>query len=179
MDGCQLSRRSILLTWDFSDYRERFYLGDLLEELEEGDEEDWAGSATGKYILIGDFEDDIHPTFLGEIPGTLIIFNAFTSLLHKRHILSLSFLLFLFCIYFALAWLTLSHNSRFKWICSFLGYTGFLFILSIITYLAFNEIYDILITALLFTGLNKIVGMTKSCNRIKQYLVRIKKHFSK
>ena len=179
MDGYQLSRRSILLTWDFSDYRERFYLGDLLEELGEGDEEDWAGNPSGKYILIGDFEDDIHPTFLGEIPGTLLIFNAFSSLLHKRHVLSLSFLFLLFCIYFALAWLTLSHNSRFKWICSFLGYTGFLFIVSIITYLAFNEVYDILITALLFTGLNKIVGMTNSRNKIKQYLVRIKKHFSK
>ncbi|SDN81784.1 hypothetical protein SAMN04487900_103165 [Prevotella communis] len=179
MDGYQLSRRSILLTWDFSDYRERFYLGDLLEELGEGDEEDWAGNPSGKYILIGDFEDDIHPTFLGEIPGTLLIYNAFSSLLHKRHVLSLSFLFLLFCIYFALAWLTLSHNSRFKWICSFLGYTGFLFIVSIITYLAFNEVYDILITALLFTGLNKIVGMTNSRNKIKQYLVRIKKHFSK
>lgn len=176
VDGYQLARSSMILTWDFIDCSERFYLGDLLNDWEEGDDDEWDGNPKGKYILIGDFENDIHPTFVGELSGTLMIYNAYQSLLHQRHVLSPFLLIMLFCLFFTLAWLTLSRNRLFSWLCSFWGYAGFLFIFCIITYLAFNEAYDILITSLIFYALKTGMEWYERRHRIYAFLKRIKNH---
>lgn len=172
VDGC-LARSSMILTWDFVDCSQRFYLGDLLADLEGGGDDSWDGCPKGKYILIGDFEDDIHSTFFGEMPGTLLIYNAYLSLLQHRHLLSPILLALLFCLFWALAWLTLSRNRLFSWLCSFWGYAGFLTIFCFITYLVFNEVYDILMTTLIFYALKTGVEWYDRRHQLFDFFKRI------
>jgi hypothetical protein len=47
----------------------------------------------GKLIMIGDFNEDIHKTSVGVLPGMLIIYNAYLTLLHGDHIMKLSWIL--------------------------------------------------------------------------------------
>lgn len=181
-DGWMPVRRSIVLTFDIyanKPYNKKgeknwFYLGSdilgvdsiggMLYEVPE--------LTKGKYIAIGSFEgDDIHNTYLGPACGTLINLNAYFSLLHRRHVLSIPFILILFIAFYVLTYITLTrqdlrmmadnatknqtYNVR-KWLmalsalCSWIGYSLFLTILCIFTYLCFGEVYEILVTSTLF-----------------------------
>ena len=198
-----LARNTVILTFNNVDIRERTYLGGMnnysIEEILEDMD------TKGKYILIGDFEDDLHNTFLGEIPGTMINYNAFLSLLSGHHRITFGtilFLVFVFAlpIYFKITRyrhvkrLWVKFYSKFKkiriWLLSFLkkrvpytimswigkiyhliaisvlwrflgklassifsswvGYPLYLIIVCWIYYVCFNEVYDMLITTLLF-----------------------------
>lgn len=179
IDRGRLARRSIIQTWDITNHQNRFYLGELLEELESGDDEDWDGNPSGKYILIGDFEDDIHPTFIGEIPGTLLIFNAYLSLLKQRHIVSPMLLIALFFLFYFMAWSTFVKKGFISWMCSFLGYSFFLTLFCFIAYLVFNEVYDILVIALLFTIFKTLVECYDNRNQIINIIIRIKNNLKR
>ncbi len=125
-----------------------------------------------KYIAIGSFEgDDIHNTFLGPTCGTLINLNAYFSLLDRHHFLSVPFILIMFCTFYILTYLTLMKQDLWKLaddltqkqsyktrcalmalsaLCSWIGYSAFLAILCLITYLCLGEVYEILVTSTLF-----------------------------
>lgn len=90
-----LARNSVILTYPDVDLNERSYLGGTDDYTIEDDLE----NAKGKYILIGDFVDDLHNTFLGEIPGTLINFYAFLALIHGHHKIGTGLLFFLLLVY--------------------------------------------------------------------------------
>lgn len=90
-----LARNSIILTYSSVDLEERSYLGGSDDYPIEEDLKD----AKGKYILIGDFVDDLHNTFLGEIPGTLINFYAFLALFHGHHKIGIGMFFFLFFVF--------------------------------------------------------------------------------
>jgi len=47
-----------------------------------------------KFIIIGNFKDDVHKTTFGEKPGPLIIFDLFISLQQKENRISIGWLLF-------------------------------------------------------------------------------------
>ena len=127
----------------------------------------------GKYIVIGSFQgDDTHTTFLEEMSGAVINFNAFISLLDGHHIVSLSLTVILFVVFFLLSYLTLSrkrlqdllqqlaksaHNKAIRitlkimiFVCTWIGYSMLLTILCVITYLTLGEAYDIFITSTMF-----------------------------
>ena len=69
-------------------------------------------SLKNRYILIGDFETDIHRTFLTMQPGTLILFNAFLHLLHNRQILPVWYLIILYIFLYWIIWLRLGKKSH-------------------------------------------------------------------
>ena len=92
-----LARNSVILTYDNVDLDMRSYLGGSDDYPIENDLED----AKGKYILIGNYVDDLHNTYLGEMPGTLINFYAFLALLHGHHKIGIG-LFFLFLIVFSI-----------------------------------------------------------------------------
>ena len=133
----------------------------------------------GKYIVIGALSSgDSHFSYLENQPGSTIIFNAFLALLHGHHFVSIWVFLLLLVAYFILSYLILgqqtvnealsesgenknkivsSAQSVFKVLASWIGYSMFLTILCIITYLWMGEVYDIFITATLFQLISMIV----------------------
>lgn len=178
-DGWRIVRKSVVLAFDVnatSPYNEKgeknwYNLGaDIL-----GDEEgngllyELPDLTKDKYIAIGSLQgDDIHNTYIGKVSGLIINVNAFLALLHGHHVVSFLLSVILFIAFFILTYLTLTqqnltevahHIGTKKYqrylillsaLCTWIGYSLFLTILCISTYLLLGEIYDIFITSTFF-----------------------------
>ena len=105
--------------------------------------------ADKKYVLIGDYEDDRHNTYIGEMSGALINFNAYLTLLYGHHRISLWMFVFLWGAFFILIWLTIRHTT-FSRIFMWLGSPFYLTLTCLVCYRFFHEVYDILIATSLF-----------------------------
>ncbi|MBQ8098993.1 MAG: hypothetical protein IJ244_05665 [Bacteroidaceae bacterium] len=190
-DGWRLARNSIILTFDirasemYDDEGNKIWynlgmdlLGDSIPELNlKGDRliSESPQLTSQKYIVIGSFlGDDMHTTFVGELSGAVINFNAFLSLMNGHHIVSFTLALILFVVFFMLFYLILSRKSLhdvllnksastkskclfrllrgmawlLKW--QWINYSLLLSVLCIATYLLLGEAYDIFITSTLF-----------------------------
>ena len=162
-------RKSAILTFELRDNSDlsfrKHYLGWVVGDTLAGEVYESMlnepGFATGKYVLIGDFQEDRHNTYLGEMAGPIINFNAFLTLLHGHHRISLLMLIILWGAFFWLVWLILS-PSKFSNIFLWLGAPFYLVVLCIITYRFFHEVYDILTAAFLFYLLQSIVEIIRN-----------------
>ena len=65
-----------------------------------------------RYLLIGDFENDIHNTHLNKQTGTLILFNAFLHLHNNLHILSVWYLIIFYIFLYWIVWLQEGKKSH-------------------------------------------------------------------
>ena len=63
-----------------------------------------------KYVLIGDYESDIHHTFVGDMSGTAILFNAYLSLVEGKHHIGWHIMIVIFLLLSSLSYYTLSIN---------------------------------------------------------------------
>ena len=63
-----------------------------------------------KYILIGDYISDIHHTFVGDLSGTAILFNAYIALVEGRHRIGWHIMIVIFLLLSSLSYYTLSLN---------------------------------------------------------------------
>lgn len=135
-----------------------------------------------KYVIIGAFQgDDSHSTYIGSISGTIINLNAYFSLLDKHHVVSITLIIVLFFAFFILAYLTLTRQDlrrltdsmtqkqNYRWrtrmmslsaLCSWIGYSLFLTILCIMTYVFLGEVYEIFVTSTMFYLLSLAVKYT-------------------
>ena len=197
-DGWRLVRKSIILTFDInakSAYNEEgekvwYYLGaDILGNKDErGLLYEIPDLTKDKYIAIGAFQgDDSHSTYIGSACGTLINLNAYFSLLHNHHVVSISLVIIMFFAFFVLAYLTLTRqdlrgltdsmtqNHNYRWrtrmmtlsaLCSWIGYSLFLTILCILTYVFLGEVYEIFITSTMFYLLSLAIKYTDNFKKI-------------
>lgn len=143
-----------------------------------------------KYIVIGAFSSgDSHYSYLENQPGPAIIFNAYLSLINGHHFVSYGVMILLAISFFILSYLILGQQTIDEVIAeqvisntktgktiqrvlgivaSWIGYSLFLTILCIITYLWMGEVYDIFITATLFQLISLIVNrIYKLKNKVK------------
>jgi hypothetical protein len=141
-----------------------------------------------KYIVIGSFGgDDMHSTFAGTLSGSVILFNAFISLMNEHHVISMTLLCVLFVVFFFMSYLTLSktgmkellqerhhaYNNRFSRILlgmlirlsSWIGYSMLLTILCLVTYFTLGEAYDIFITSTAFYLLSRLIAFIEKTKR--------------
>ena len=163
-----LARNSVILTYEYVDDDMSWDLGSGLlgdsidgkptkHELQELDTKD-------KYILIGDFEDDRHETFIGNLSGTVINFNAYLSLLRRHHLISFWFILSLFVIFTVLVWQILIDS---RW-CTFISIPVCLYVICMFTYLACYEVYDVLVATSLFWLLKFAVKTYNTLHTLKK-----------
>lgn len=95
-----------------------------------------------KIVVIGDFNNDVHRTYLGFQPGSVICLNAYYALQRGEHRVNYLFTLFLFFVYTGIAMLMLngrSIDSFFKnpWLkamASFFALTVVFTIISMVVY---------------------------------------------
>lgn len=197
-DGWRLVRKSIVLTFDVyanSSYNEEgekvwYYLGaDILGNKDErGLLYEIPDLTKDKYIAIGAFQgDDSHSTYIGSVCGTLINLNAYFSLLHNHHVVSISLVIIMLFAFFVLAYLTLTRQDlrgltdsmtqkhSYRWrtrmmtlsaLCSWIGYSLFLTILCIMTYVFLGEVYEIFITSTMFYLLSLAIKYTDNFKKI-------------
>jgi len=65
-----------------------------------------------RYLLIGDFENDQHITYLNIQPGTLILFNAYLHLHLNLQLLPVWYLIILYIFLYWIVWLQTGKRSR-------------------------------------------------------------------
>lgn len=127
-----------------------------------------------KIIVIGDFELlDIHETVLGEMPGPLILINAYLNLKREENRLTLLYVLFLFTSFFMISLYliipddTLEKEIR-RWIpqkglanfiTNFLGYFIMLLIILSISYFFFGILLNLLWIGIYLLILGKLLSL--------------------
>ncbi|MES2330930.1 MAG: hypothetical protein V4539_15110 [Bacteroidota bacterium] len=78
-----------------------FNLGELL--ILQNEPSFYSKFLRNKFIVIGNFETDIHDTPVGKMPGSLILLNTYLSLLNGNHQLSISWIVTMFLIFFLIS----------------------------------------------------------------------------
>ena len=91
------------------------YLGAQL--LSWNTEEELVQMMNGRILLVGDFDQDLHSTYVGDVPGAMLSFLAWWELHTGKHTLSTVFLLLLIGSYIILCWLLLySHRNWYEFV---------------------------------------------------------------
>lgn len=115
-DG-RLCYNSLFIEFPIEDFGEfddqnikRYYnLGsDLLESYSI---EDLATLTDGKYIVVGDMVEDVHDTYSGLKPGSLIMFYAFQALMKGKHFVSFGLWMLMAVVFFLISLSQFSHRS--------------------------------------------------------------------
>jgi hypothetical protein len=115
-----------------------------------------------KYIIAGNFGEDVHQTILGDMPGTVILLNVYLALLKGENLVSWYWVSFLFINYFIISWLMFYSGAIHKsaWLEKFLrsdmgsffvdylSFFVYLAVLSLASYYIFNIHINILIIGL-------------------------------
>lgn len=164
-----LARSSVFLTYNYTEKYKIHYLEDkgFIDMITEDQ------YAKDKYVLIGDFEEDIHNTYIGELPGVIINYNAYLALIEGHHLTKTWMFFILFAAFFLLTYQTLT-QSKFTWLFMWIGYPFFLIILCFAVYYYFNEVYDILIATSLFYFLKTVVECIRERELILQRITLVR-----
>ena len=148
----------------------------------------FARTLRDKYIVIGNFATDRHTTYLGSIPGPLIIVNAFLTLREKSLIPAGQWLLLLFVVYGALSYL-LFFRPEWEWkkvqekikvkfmvgvIKKYLSYAGLLLLLDLVSYLFFRNFISLFYIVTYLTALSTILEKVREYRGKKNLWVFIK-----
>ncbi len=134
-------------------------LGTLLFESDFWEAADIRTLLKGKTIIVGDFKDDMHQTVFGDLPGPLIVHNAYLTLQEGESLIQWSWLLMLFSLFFWMSWrvyIEEKKRERSQWwknskttlgriIADSIDDTFFLVIGTILSYILFNIHINILI----------------------------------
>lgn len=140
------------------------YLGvDMLED----SPENIAVKTKGKYVVIGDFTNDVHVTYCGVKAGPVITYNAFLALMYGKHKVSFWVSLIMAVIYFLISmaqfkgWslipLGKSRSQLLVFFCSLFEYTMLLTIVVVVMGLCWNVYLSVVVPSLYFTIQKMIV----------------------
>lgn len=119
----------------------------------------------GKYVVIGDFHSDIHDTYVGELPGSVIMMRGIASLEEGANIVSFSQNLMWFIVFFLISLTILNNkpiskslpyikkipNKLFHFAFSLVSFGFTLFVVSFIEYILGYQIYSLVIPILYFS----------------------------
>ena len=126
--------------------------------LDVAEEVDWVDFFKGKYIVIGSFVgDDIHTTYAGDLPGSLINYNVYLSMMKGQHKIPFVLVLVYFFIFFAMAFLLLNRGANVSqslawvWAKLFVLYSLILIIVCIFVFAIWGQAHDIFITSTFFS----------------------------
>ena len=128
-----------------------------------------------KIIVIGDFNTDVHRTYAGKQPGSVICLNAYYALLRGEHLVSYPFLFFLFIVYVIISLLMLNgktldtfvSNPLLKVASSFFTYTiVFTFIAMVVYATPSGIVYNPVLPTTVFTFLGLFIGGLRKITKI-------------
>ncbi len=123
-----------------------------------------------KIVVIGDFNNDRHRTYLGFQPGSVICLNAYYALLRGEHLINIPFIILLFFVYVTIAMLMLNgrsvdsffKNPWMKAMASFFALTVVFTMISMIVYaLPIGIVYNPVIPTTVFTFFGVFINAIK------------------
>lgn len=129
-----------------------------------------------KLVFVGDMVNDVHDTYAGPKPGTIITYHALRSLLKNEHLVSYGLMFFLGVLFFLISLSLFSQVSVIKWIpfirnkksrvlqfmLSFIGYAFVLTATTTVLYMFFDQSISILLPSLYFSIQKSIINHTRA-----------------
>ena len=191
--GNRICQNSVFLTFDSTyvtpikyEHNNYFFssnyytnVGKLLKDYEDSYEElkeMISKNTEGKYVVIGDFSADVHDTYVGQLPGSIIMMRGIASLEDGLNIVRFSQILMWFVVFFLIS-LTILNNkpiSRCLPIIKSVPYKLFHFSFSLVTfgftllvtsfieYILGFQVYSLVIPILYFSLLKIVVQYKKT-----------------
>ena len=96
---------------EFDDQNKKRYYNLGSDLLESYSTEDLATLTDGKYIVVGDMVEDVHDTYSGLKPGSVIMFYAFQALMKGKHFVSFGLWMLMAVVFFLISLSQFSHRS--------------------------------------------------------------------
>lgn len=127
-----------------------------------------------KIVVIGDFNHDVHRTYLGFQPGSVICLNAYYALLRGEHRVSYPFTIFLFFLYMGMTLLILNgkttdaffRNPWLKALATFFAFTAVFSLLSLVVYaLPVGIVYNPVMPTTIFTTIGIYLNAIKKVKK--------------
>ena len=167
MDHSALSRRAVFprmfvqIDTSYNANGEKTYWNMGSDILKYRNKINWADFLKDKIIVIGAFtENDIHLTYAGDIPGCVINYNVFSSLMRGQHRIPLALILVYFLIFLAMSYFLLNGEPNEKqplarlWAKLFVLYSAILTIVCITVFMIWGQAHDVFITSTMFSILD-------------------------
>ena len=146
------------------------------------DVEEWRDEMKDKIVIVGDFVNDLHDTYIGMQPGSYLIYLTYKALCDGKHFVSWLFIILMFICYiiiilFVLNRETICHyipnikgiNSKFiLFILDMVGYSASLSFLAIVFYVYFKMTYNIFIPSTILSILSLFVSYKNSKNQVRK-----------
>lgn len=178
----RLCYNSLFIEFPIEDFEEfdnqnnkRYYnLGsDLLDNYSE---EDIATLTDGKYIVVGDMVEDIHDTYSGMKPGSVIMFYAFQALMKDKHFVSFGLWILMAIVFFLISLSQFSHRSLIElipyvhkskskilhFVLSFVEYTFILAAVAMLLSIMWGVSISILVPSTYFTIQKTIINYKRT-----------------
>lgn len=149
---------------EFNEQQTKMYYNLGNDLLENYSDKDIAMLTKGKYVIIGDMVEDIHDTYSGSKPGSVITYYAFVALMNGEHYVRYGLLLFLGLLYFTISlslfesesilekipYIKKSHSKIVHLCASFIEYSLLLLVVMVILNMFFGIATSIMLPSLYF-----------------------------
>ena len=158
--------------WDeFDENQSKVYYNLGSDILDNYSENDIKTLTKGKYIVIGDMVEDVHDTYSGLKPGSVITYYSFQELMKGRHFIKYGMMLFLAVLFFLISlslfetrpilrrlpFIRNSHSRIFHFLLDFVEYTLILALTMIILYVIFGIATSIVLPSAYFAIQKSII----------------------
>lgn len=149
---------------EFNDEQTKMYYNLGNDLLDSYSDKDIAQLTKGKYVVIGDMVEDMHDTYSGIKPGSVITYHAFVALMNGEHFVRYGLMCFLAILYFVISlslfeqdslieriqYIKRSHSKFMHFCASFFEYSILLLIVMVILNMFFGIATSILLPSLYF-----------------------------
>lgn len=149
---------------EFNDQQIKMYYNLGNDLLDSYSDKDIAQLTKGKYVVIGDMVEDMHDTYSGIKPGSVITYHAFVALMNGEHFVRYGLMYFLAILYFVISlslfeqdslleripYIKRSHSKFMHFCASFFEYSLLLLVVMVILNMLFGIATSILLPSLYF-----------------------------
>ena len=161
-----------IVGWDeYDEQQTKMYYNLGSDILDNCSEDDIRVLTKDKYVVIGNLVEDIHDTYSGVKPGSVITYYAFLELMQGRHFLNYGMMLFLAILYFLISlslfetksilrrlpFIKKSHSRLFHFLLDFVEYTFILALTMFVLYVVFGIATSIMLPSTYFAIQKSII----------------------
>lgn len=126
----------------------------------------------GKVILVGNFEDDVHDTPAGKIPGTIVLADIYLSLLNGKHLVPWLWVVFMVIMFAILSYMAIYNqlpdvqlnvgNFAFAgqitgFLKEYVSYIGMLMLISFVSVFLFGITISLFLPAFIFSAIDFLI----------------------
>lgn len=158
---------------EFNENQIKMYYNLGNDLLENYSDQEIASLTKGKYVVIGDMVEDMHDTYSGSKPGSVITYYAFIALMNGEHFVSYGLQFILGLLYFAISmslfepdsiieripFIKKSRSKLIHFCASFLEYSFLLLVVMIVLNMLFDIATSIMLPSLYFAIQKTIISI--------------------